>query len=60
LTLDGNECPASHPGCFILGQTALIANKWDAGWVLEPVWAFLRRGKLSLPGIEAQILQPVV
>jgi hypothetical protein len=59
LTLDGNECSTSHPGCFIPGQTALTATKWDAGWVQEPVWAFLMKEKLPLPGFEPHILQPL-
>jgi len=59
LILDGNEWSASHSGCFIPGQTALIATEWDAGWVLESVWAFLIEGKLPLPGFEPLILQPV-
>jgi hypothetical protein len=58
LTLDENEWSASHSG-FMPGQTALIAIKWNAGWLLEPVWAFLIKYKLPLPGFEPQILQPV-
>jgi len=36
-----------------------IPTKWEAGWVLEPVWAFWRRGKsVAVPGILTPNCQP--
>lgn len=45
LSLDGGKWSASHPGCFICGQTALISTKQEAQWAMKPTQTFLKRGK---------------
>ena len=54
LALDGGTGPASYPGHFTIGETALQPFKQETGWAPEPFWRFQRRGSL-LPLLEIKL-----